>query len=140
MPRTMVYIIGDDFDVIEKVKSSLVTYGVGTATYGVNQWRDGLENSYFRSQLLNSTPSLMAGSSTVEARGNIISFPPNPHPNENIQTMEEMEGKAIEKAIAKYRGNLTEAARALGIGRATLYRKVKQYQIDPQSARRKRVA
>ena len=43
-------------------------------------------------------------------------------------------------AIHAYRGNLTEAAKALGIGRATLYRKVKLYNIDPASARRKKAA
>ena len=51
--------------------------------------------------------------------------------------MNELESKAIENAITQYRGNLTEAAKALGIGRATLYRKVKQYQIDPASARKR---
>ena len=54
--------------------------------------------------------------------------------------MNELEAKAIENAIAQFRGNLTEAAKALGIGRATLYRKVKQYQIDPSMARKKRAA
>ncbi|MCH2535615.1 MAG: hypothetical protein MK008_14325 [Bdellovibrionales bacterium] len=40
----------------------------------------------------------------------------------------------------EFNGNLTEAAKALGIGRATLYRKVKQYSIDPTMARKKRAA
>jgi DNA-binding NtrC family response regulator len=54
--------------------------------------------------------------------------------------MEELEAQAIENAIVQYKGNLTEAAKALGIGRATLYRKVKQYHIDPSAARKKKVA
>ncbi len=54
--------------------------------------------------------------------------------------MDELESKAIENAIMQFKGNLTEAAKALGIGRATLYRKVKQYQIDPNSARKRRAA
>ncbi len=41
---------------------------------------------------------------------------------------------------AAFKGNLTEAAKALGIGRATLYRKVKQYNIDPSAARKKKAA
>jgi DNA-binding NtrC family response regulator len=54
--------------------------------------------------------------------------------------MNDLEAQAIEQAIHAYRGNLTEAAKALGIGRATLYRKVKLYNIDPSSARRKKAA
>ena len=50
-----------------------------------------------------------------------------------ILSMEDMEKKAIENAIISHRGNLSTAAVALGIGRATLYRKVKQYNIDPRS-------
>ena len=50
-----------------------------------------------------------------------------------------MEARAIEAAIYQYKGNLTEAAKALGIGRATLYRKVKQYHIDPSQARRRKL-
>ena len=53
--------------------------------------------------------------------------------------MDDIEAKAIENAIVQYKGNLTEAAKALGIGRATLYRKVKQYRIDPSMARKKKV-
>jgi transcriptional regulator of acetoin/glycerol metabolism len=57
-----------------------------------------------------------------------------------VQKIDELEAKAIENAIAQYKGNLTEAAKALGIGRATLYRKVKQYQIDPSLARKRKAA
>ena len=54
--------------------------------------------------------------------------------------MDDLEAKAIETAIMQFKGNLTEAAKALGIGRATLYRKVKQYHIDPSQARRRKIA
>ncbi|MFN9065788.1 MAG: helix-turn-helix domain-containing protein, partial [Bdellovibrionales bacterium] len=68
--------------------------------------------------------------------GQVLAFPPS---SENsIQKMDDIEAKAIENAILQYRGNLTEAAKALGIGRATLYRKVKQYHIDPAVARKKK--
>ena len=36
-------------------------------------------------------------------------------------------GRAIERAVKKTGGNITEAARLLGIGRATLYRKLTTY-------------
>lgn len=48
----------------------------------------------------------------------------------------ELEKKAIEAAIKKHNGSLTEAAKELGIGRATLYRKVKEYQINPSDLKK----
>lgn len=35
---------------------------------------------------------------------------------DKVQKMEDIESKAIEAAIYQYKGNLTEATRALGIG------------------------
>ena len=70
---------------------------------------------------------------------NVVAFPTQ-HPDGKVQKMEDLEAKAIETAINQYKGNLTEAAKALGIGRATLYRKVKQYHIDPSQARRRKMA
>jgi len=147
MPRTMVFIISDDAETAEKAKTALTPYGVTINTYGPNQWKEGLDNSYFRSQLAVGLPSLAAGSNPLENRGNVLPFPGVNSPsttagvdNSKVSTMNELESKAIENAILQFRGNLTEAAKALGIGRATLYRKVKQYQIDPSIARKKRAA
>lgn len=67
---------------------------------------------------------------------NVVFFPSQNH---KVSKINELEAQAIREAIHAYNGNLTEAARALGIGRATLYRKVKLYNINPASAR-KRVA
>ncbi|MCL5459691.1 hypothetical protein M3M33_13735, partial [Loigolactobacillus coryniformis] len=53
---------------------------------------------------------------------NVLPFATSPAPAGNVQKMDELEAKAIENAIVQYKGNLTEAAKALGIGRATLYR------------------
>jgi DNA-binding NtrC family response regulator len=41
--------------------------------------------------------------------------------------LEEMEKQAIYNAIKKHEGNLTQAARELGLGRTTLYRKMEKY-------------
>ncbi len=147
MARTMVFIVSDDAETAEKVKSALAPYGVTLNTYGPGQWKEGLENSYFRSQLAIGLPSLAGGSNPLETRGNVLPFPgvtananAGTYDASKVSTMNELESKAIENAILQFRGNLTEAAKALGIGRATLYRKVKQYQIDPAVARKKRAA
>jgi transcriptional regulator of acetoin/glycerol metabolism len=41
----------------------------------------------------------------------------------------ELESQAIANALAHTRGDTTLTARLLGIGRTTVYRKVKQYQL-----------
>lgn len=143
MARSFVYIISEDPEVMEKVKKSAEGQDVSFFTYSGPQWREGMENPFFRSQLINGVPSLNGGTNAnpqahaVEHTNNVVNFP-TPQP-EKVQKMEEVEFKTIEAAIYQYKGNLTEAARALGIGRATLYRKVKQFHIDPSQARRRKL-
>lgn len=45
----------------------------------------------------------------------------------NISRLEE---QAIKRAIAHYQGNLTKVAKALGLGRTTLYRKMEKYGLS----------
>uniref|UniRef100_UPI0035ADA38F helix-turn-helix domain-containing protein n=1 Tax=Rhodoblastus sp. TaxID=1962975 RepID=UPI0035ADA38F len=47
--------------------------------------------------------------------------------NGDVQRLEALEEKAIRFALAHYRGQMSEMARKLGIGRSTLYRKMKEY-------------
>ncbi|MBC7467159.1 MAG: hypothetical protein H7256_14310 [Bdellovibrio sp.] len=144
MARSFVYIVSENPEVVEKIKKSNEGEDVAFYTYSGHQWREGLDNPFFRSQLVNGVPALSMGTSPLTGNhdtttpNNVVSFPGQ---TENkVQKMEDLEAKAIESAIIQYKGNLTEAAKALGIGRATLYRKVKQYQIDPSQARRRKVA
>jgi DNA-binding NtrC family response regulator len=46
--------------------------------------------------------------------------------------LKEAERRLIEKALRKYQGNRNRAAEALGINPSTLYRKIRQYGINPQ--------
>jgi len=88
-------------------------------------------------------PALSVGSSPLTSGSNVLQFPTgggSTNSNGQVATINDLEAQAIEKAIHSFRGNLTEAAKALGIGRATLYRKVKLYNIDPSQARRRRAA
>lgn len=45
------------------------------------------------------------------------------------QSLEEMERKAIQSAIERYNGNISKAARELGLTRAALYRRMEKYNI-----------
>jgi DNA-binding NtrC family response regulator len=47
----------------------------------------------------------------------------------HVKPMQELEAFAIRFALAHYRGRMTEVARRLGIGRSTLYRKLKDLGI-----------
>lgn len=51
--------------------------------------------------------------------------------DENVVPFEEMERNAIENAYSSTKQNVIKAARLLGISRATMYRKLKQYDIAP---------
>ncbi len=46
----------------------------------------------------------------------------------------------IKFAIEHYNGQMSEEARRLGIGRSTLYRKLKEYGLDSEEGRVERMA
>ena len=48
---------------------------------------------------------------------------------ETHRPMDQIELQAIKDALASTRGNVREAAKLLGLGQATVYRKIKRYQI-----------
>jgi DNA-binding NtrC family response regulator len=52
-------------------------------------------------------------------------------PEGHIRKFEEMEAEIIKTAIARYEGHMSEVARRLGIGRSTLYRKLKEFGLEP---------
>lgn len=49
----------------------------------------------------------------------------------NVRKIAEIEEELIRFALRFYRGQMSQVARKLGIGRSTLYRKLKDYGIDP---------
>jgi DNA-binding NtrC family response regulator len=52
----------------------------------------------------------------------------------HMRKLEELEGEIIRMAIARYDGRMSEVARRLGIGRSTLYRKLKELGLEPDEA------
>ncbi|HYJ78956.1 MAG TPA: sigma-54 dependent transcriptional regulator [Longimicrobiaceae bacterium] len=71
-----------------------------------------------------------------------LAFPPPPPESEPVEergvvvfrpgkTMQELEREAISAALQEARGNRRRAAEMLAIGERTLYRKLKEYQIEP---------
>ena len=54
-------------------------------------------------------------------------------PGTEVVTLKEVERRAISHALVAFDGNISLAAKRLGLGRATLYRKLAQYGLDPQA-------
>ncbi len=49
----------------------------------------------------------------------------------HMRKLEDMESEMIRMAISRYDGHMSEVARRLGIGRSTLYRKLKELGLEP---------
>ncbi len=136
MVRSTFIVVSDDQDFVQRARAFGNSNGANVEVYSTSEWE---------AQKNGERPLGSGGNTPSEAGAKILPFPgaintPNQTFGKKVHTINELESAAIEKAIHEYNGNLTEAAKALGIGRATLYRKVKQYKIDPSVARRKRVA
>jgi len=52
----------------------------------------------------------------------------------HLRKLEEIEHELIKFAIEKYEGHMSEVARRLGIGRSTLYRKLREMGLDEEKA------
>lgn len=141
MSRSILIMVSDNAETIENCKKQYQgSTDMTLQVYTSSQWREGLDSPFFRQQLHHGVPALVSGLSHLHPdESQVLAFP-GTHPDHHVQKMDDIEAKAIENAILQYKGNLTEAAKALGIGRATLYRKVKQYHIDPSVARKKKMA
>ncbi len=137
MVRSSFIVVSDDQALVQKAQQFGQMHGMTVQAMSPEQW-----------EALNSrpsgadVPSLVAGSGAVVEGAKVLQFPGTggTDARKGVTTINHLESVAIENAIAAFKGNLTEAAKALGIGRATLYRKVKQYNIDPSSARKKKAA
>ena len=147
MGRKTMIIVSDDNDFIVSARTLCGAKGGTCKVYSTAEWSQESSQPGFLSSVVGDTP-LVPGNQTVEG-AKVLPFPGQVHsrsshsntsPSQKVHTINELESVAIENAIHNFKGNLTEAAKALGIGRATLYRKVKQYGIDPSSARKKRFA
>lgn len=139
--KNTVFLVSDNAEVVAKAKALYESdANFILKVFTPSQWEQILENPSMRNHLHLGVPMLSAGlAKDGGGGGKVLSFKPSGD-QAGVETMDQVEARAIESAISQFKGNLTEAAKALGIGRATLYRKVKYFQIDPSAARKKRVA
>ncbi len=134
MARSLFIIVSDDYNLVQRARAWGQENGITVNAYASSQWTNGLEDPNFRQQIHTEEVKVQS-----QQGATILPFPGTSTAvdGKKVSTINEVEKVAIENAILEFKGNLTEAAKALGIGRATLYRKVKQYGIDPSIARRK---
>ncbi len=144
MGRPLFVFVSDDYNEVQRAKAWAGQNSYDVQVYTTKEWNESLGKAEFVSKLFTNDYALLKGSmnqSSVNSGAKdgavVLQFPPGGKAGARVNTMNEVEKQAIENAILEYKGNLTEAAKALGIGRATLYRKVKQYDISPNLIRRK---
>lgn len=95
----------------------------------------GVSHDYSRLEspppFANDSGLSMPPASAPSAAGPIDIMDPGGH----LRTLESIERDLIEFAIENYAGRMSEVARRLGVGRSTLYRKVREYDLDVDEAR-----
>lgn len=77
---------------------------------------------------------------TVEVRDEGAQVLPFVTESKSNKTIAQMECDVIEKALKDHRGNYSQTAKSLGIGRATLYRKAKEYGLFQKSVAAQKVS
>jgi DNA-binding NtrC family response regulator len=108
-----------------------------------------LENAVFRAVVLcdGETLTINDFSQIAQAQGvDTGSGPASPKPDDlpigaisseeqdgTSRSLRDVEREAIRLGLVRCQGQMSEAARQLGIGRSTLYRKVREYGLDDLS-------
>ena len=127
------YLLPDDFpqvraalpDFVPEAAATATALGTASDVSGAPPAAPGLGVS------LPQIPALLAGAVTPAEASSVALFDPQGH----LRTLEQIERDLIEYAIDLYAGHMTEIARRLGIGRSTLYRKLKEYDLEEHVTR-----
>jgi DNA-binding NtrC family response regulator len=90
-----------------------------------------LENAIERAMALGSGPILHVGDLPTNMQYGTGERLPQ---NDELLPLEELERRAILRAMREAGGDKLAAARLLGIGKTTLYRKLKQYEAQSQAS------
>jgi len=157
--KNKIFLVTESLDVIQKLKTFTETVGINLdidlQVFSRTSWAENLESPFLRSRLMGK-PMLLPGfrgdlpsieqSAPASVNGtdidnsnlfNIIDFPKTGQVSGQVVTLQQLEKAAIIQAIESCRGNLSLAAKSLGLGRATLYRKLRVYSIDPKDLKNK---
>ena len=86
-----------------------------------------LENVVHRALLVSDGAEVTVADLPAELRDGPATPPAAELELDGVASLEDLERRAIEQALQRCGDNLSDAARRLGIGRSTLYRKIEQY-------------
>ena len=117
-------LISNNLSDIEKVKRFANKNRYSLECYSKEEWKNLSAKS--------TKKSLKKKSATTNPSFSIIKMPVQDHSG---QTLNDIKASAIKTALLRSRGNATKAAKILQIGRATLYRKLSELEINPESLR-----
>ena len=112
---------------IQKVKDFAKNSKYSMEHYSKEEWKNKSVKKTFSNKSTRNINSINSSNLSV------IELPSSG--NSLLQTMDEIKVEAIKKALLQSRGNASKAAEALKIGRATLYRKIKELGVDLKSIR-----
>jgi DNA-binding NtrC family response regulator len=70
---------------------------------------------------------IMNNSNVLNASDFVLNISESKSANKNILNLEDIEKETIERALKKYNFNVSAAAKELGLGRTTMYRKMTKY-------------
>ena len=98
--------------------------------------------SEFSAAGINAGPPLVGGNSEETGMPTITSIEGNEHDESvaifdregHLRSLQEIEKDLIELAIDTYEGKMSEVARRLGMGRSTLYRKLREHNLEIRRA------
>ena len=108
---------------IQKVKEFAKNSKYSMEHYSKDEWKNKNYKKAFSKNYNNIDHSNLS----------IVQLPSASNPL--LQTMDEIKVEAIKKALLQSRGNASKAAEILKIGRATLYRKIKELGVNLESIR-----
>ena len=77
---------------------------------------------------------LSSSSESIEPDHLMLSSSGNASETDRVQPLDALERSAIEQALARFAGDVADAARALGISRSAMYRRLDKHGISPPGA------
>lgn len=99
----------------------------------INHWGQEIINEQINPLLLTSSsdPIIPEATNPTSIQESVSEQETHDHEyEEEVLSIADMEKKMIAKALEKYKGRRKEASLELGISERTLYRKIKEYEID----------
>ncbi len=120
-------LISNSFVDIEKVKAFSKKNGYLLEHYSKEEWKNSNKKD-------KNLPCKLPINNTASHNLSIVPLPVTTI--NSLKTMNEIKVEAIKGALLMAKGNASKAAEMLKIGRATLYRKIKELELNLDSVRK----